>query len=183
VCHFHKLSDAEKILLRDQLLSYAALIGGKNSLLKLLETIRKTSPHPLISKTALLRFPKGLIKWNKNVHRDNLSLLSIRMNARTDENPNLMAPKEDKSYKNVANMLRSLGPLSFTVAMNKEEDGTGFNFKAFEIVNADTTIMTPMFEIFFFCSVGITKKILNFNPLSPDDSEIEDDEISEENSE
>jgi len=179
VCHFHKLSDAQKILLRDQLLSYAALIGGKNSLLKLLETIRKTSPHPLISKTALLRFPKGLIKWNKNVHRDNLSLLSTRMNARTDEDQNLMAAKENKSYKNVANMLRSLGPLTFTVAMNKEEDGTGFSFKAFEIVDSDTTLMTPMFEIFFFCSVSVTKKILNFNPSSPDDSETEDTEIEE----
>lgn len=179
MCHFHKLSNDEKILLRDQLLSYAALIGGKNSLLKLLETIRKTSPHPLISKTALLRFPKGLIKWNKNVHRDNLSLLSSRMNARTDENQNLMAAKEDKSYKNVANMLRSLGPLAFTVAMNNESDGTGFNFKAFEIVDSDTTLMTPMFEIFFFCSVSVTKKILNFNPSSPDDSETEDTEIEE----
>lgn len=174
MCHFHKLSDAEKILLRDQLLSYAALIGGKNSLLKLLETIRKTSPHPLISKTALLRFPKGLIKWNKNVHRDNLSLLSTRMNARTDENQNLMAAKEDKSYKNVANMLRSLGPLTFTVAMNNEADGTGFSFKAFEIVDSDTTLMTPMFEIFFFCSVSVIKKILNFNTASNEDTEIEE---------
>lgn len=179
MCHFHKLSDAQKILLRDQLLSYAALIGGKNSLLKLLETIRKTSPHPLISKTALLRFPKGLIKWNKNVHRDNLSLLSSRMNARTDESQNLMISKEDKSYKNVANMLRSLGPLTFTVAMNKEEDGTGFSFKAFEIIDSETTTMTPMFEMFFFCSVSITKKILNFNPSSPVESGMEDTEIEE----
>lgn len=178
MCHFHKLSNDEKILLRDQLLAYAALIGGKNALLKLLETIRNTSPHPLISKTALLRFPKGLIKWNKNVHRDNLSLLSSRMNARTDENPNLMVSKEDKSYKNVANMLRSLGPLTFTVAMNKEEDGLGFNFKAFEIVDSDTTLMTPMFELFFFCSVSITKKIINYaaNDNTGIDNAQEDDE-------
>lgn len=178
MCHFHKLSDAEKTLLRDQLLSYAALIGGKNSLLKLLETIRRTSPHPLISKTSLLRFPKGLIKWNKNIHRDNLTLLSTRMNARTDENQNLMASKEDKSYKNVANMLRSLGPITFTVAMNTEADGTGFTFKAFDIIDSDTTHMNAMFEIFFFCSVSVTKKLLNFNPLSPEDTE-EDTEIEE----
>lgn len=177
VCHFHKLSDDEKILLRDQLLAYAALIGGKNSLLKLLETIRNTSPHPLISKTALLRFPKGLIKWSKNVHRDNLSLLSMRMNARTEENPNLMVSKEDKSYKNVANMLRSLGPLTFTVAMNKEEDGKGFTFKAFEIVDSDTTVMDSMFELFFFCSVSITKKILNFNLSAIEEETSEDDEV------
>lgn len=180
MCHFHKLSDAQKTLLRDQLLSYAALIGGKNSLLKLLETIRRTSPHPLISKTSLLRFPKGLIKWNKNVHRDNLTLLSTRMNARTDENQNLMASKEDKSYKNVANMLRSLGPITFTVAMNTEADGTGFTFKAFDIIDSDTTHMNAMFELFFFCSVSVTKKLLNFNPLSPEESEIDDSEEDDE---
>lgn len=96
------------------------------------------------------------------------------MNARTDENQNLMAAKEDKSYKNVANMLRSLGPLTFTVAMNNEADGTGFSFKAFEIVDSDTTLMTPMFEIFFFCSVSVIKKILNFNTASNEDTEIEE---------
>jgi hypothetical protein len=102
------------------------------------------------------------------------------MNARTDENQNLMASKEDKSYKNVANMLRSLGPLTFTVAMNNEADGTGFSFKAFDIIDNDTTHMNAMFEIFFFCSVSVTKKLLNFNPLSPEECEIdnsmEDDE-------
>lgn len=164
MCRFHQLNDAEKILLRDQLLSYAAAIGGKNSFLKLLETIHRTSPHPLVSKTGLLRFPKGLIKWNKNVHRDNLSLLSTRLNARTDENQNLMASPEDKNYKNVTNMLRSLSPLTFTVAMNNEADGTGFSFKAFDIIDENTTVIAPMFEIFFFCPVNVAKKLINFTP-------------------
>lgn len=175
MCRFHQLANADKILLRDQLLSYAALIGGKNSFLKLLETIKNTSPHPLISKNSLLRFPKGLIKWNKNVHRDNLTILSTRMNARTQEDPNLMVSKEDKSYKNVINMLRSLGPLSVTVAMNNEADGKGFTFKAFDIIDEDTTVMNPIFEIFFFCPVTVTKKVLNFT-----DSHIDTEEVSEE---
>lgn len=167
MCRFHQLSNAEKILLRDQLLGYAASIGGKNSFLKLLETIKRTSPHPLISKTALLRFPKGLIKWNKNVHRDNLALLSTRMNARTEENQNLMVSKEDKSFKHVTNMLRSLGPLTFTVAMNNETDGKGFSFKAFDIIDEETTLMNPIFEIFFFCPVTVAKKLINFTPSDP----------------
>jgi hypothetical protein len=54
----------------------------------------------------------------------------------------------------------------------------GFNFKAFEIVDSDTTLMTPMFELFFFCSVSITKKIINYS--ANDDTGInhaqEDDE-------
>ena len=148
-----------------------------NSFLKLLETIKNTSPHPLISKSSLLRFPKGLIKWNKNVHRDNLTILSTRMNARTEENQNLMVSKEDKSYKNVVNMLRSLGPLNFTVAMNNESDGKGFTFKAFDIIDEDTTVMNPIFEIFFFCPVNVTKKVLNFNPLSTQESEIDDETL------
>lgn len=175
MCHFHQLSGAEKILLRDQLLAYAATVGGKNSFLKLLETIKKTSPHPLISKTSLLRFPKGLIKWNKNVHRDNLALLSTRMNARTEENANLMASKEDKNYKNVTNMLRSLGPLTFTVSMNNESDGKGFSFKAFDIIDEDTTVMNPIFELFFFCPVNMAKKILNFTDLPAGDQEISEE--------
>ncbi|MDD3770634.1 MAG: hypothetical protein RBS26_09735 [Sulfuricurvum sp.] len=164
MCPIHQLCDAEKISLRDQLLAYAAAVGGKNSFLKLLETIRRTSPHPLVSKTPLLRFPKGLIKWNKNIHRDNLSLLSTRLNARKEGNPNLMAPPEDKNHKNVTNMLRSLSPLTFTVAMNSEADGEGFSFRAFEIIDEETTIATPVFEIFFFCPVNVAKKLLNFTP-------------------
>jgi hypothetical protein len=162
MCRFHQLNSAEKILFRDQLLVYAGSIGGKNSFLKLLETIRKTHPNPLISKTSLLRFPKGILKWNKNVHRDNLTLLSIQMGKRTEENQNLMAPKEHKTYKNVTNMLRALGTLTFTVIMNTEADGKGFVLNAFEMPDDETTLMNPYFEILFFCPLNTTKKLLNF---------------------
>jgi hypothetical protein len=164
MCNFHKLPDDQKILLRDQLLAYAASIGGKNAFLKVLETIRHTSPHPLISKTPLLRFPKGVIKWNKSVHRDNLALLSLQMNLRNEESQNLMAPKQHKSYKNVTNMLRALGTLTFTVSMNSEADGKGFEFHAFDMPDEETTLMNPFFEIIFFCPVTMTKKLLNFEP-------------------
>lgn len=174
MCRLHQLSADEKILLRDQLLAYAGTIGGKNSFLKLLETIRSTSPHPLVSKTPLLRFPKGLIKWSKNVHRDNLTLLSTRMNARTPENQNLLLPKEHPAYKNVMNMLRSLGPLTFTVAMNNESDGAGFTFKAFTIVDEETTLLDPVFEILFFCPVAAVKKLLSFTAKPASDSDTAD---------
>jgi hypothetical protein len=166
MCRIHQLSTAEKITLRDQLLEHAASIGGKNSFLKLIETIRKTSPHPLVSKTPLLRFPKGLIKWSKNIHRDNLTLLSTRMNARTPEDQNLMVAEDHPAYKKVTNMLRSLGPLSFTVAMNSETEGPGFTFKAFTIVDEATTLLDPIFELLFFCPVAAVKKLMHFTPPS-----------------
>lgn len=177
MCRFHQLNSAEKILLRDQLLAYAASIGGKNSFLKLLETIRKTHPHPLISKTSLLRFPKGIIKWNKNVHRDNLGLLSIQMNNRSEENQNLMAPKDHRTYKNVTNMLRALGTLTFTIIMNHEAEGKGFEIKAFEMPDEETTLMNPFFEILFFCPLNTTKKLLNFEEKeNSDDADSTEEE-------
>jgi hypothetical protein len=174
MCRFNQLDTAAKILLRDQLLSYAASIGGKNSFLKLLETIRKTTPNPLISKTALMRFPKGVMKWNKNIHRDNLTLLSTQMNARSETDQNLMAPKEHKSYKNVTNMLRALGTLTFTVIMNSGADGKGFEVKAFEMPDKKTTLLNPLFEILFFCPLNTTKKLLNFEEKENADSHEEE---------
>lgn len=97
------------------------------------------------------------------------------MNARTEENPNLMVSKEDKSYKNVVNMLRSLGPLNFTVAMNSETDGKGFTFKAFDIIDEDATVMNPIFEIFFFCPINVTKKVLNFTDSHTNAEEVSDE--------
>lgn len=162
MCRFNQINNDEKILLHDQLLAYAAAVGGKNSFLKLIETIKKTTPNPLLSKTSLLRFPKGIIKWNKSIHRDNLTLLSIQMKNRSEENQNLMAPKEHRTYKDVTNMLRALGTLSFTVIMNTEADGKGFEIKAFDMPDGETTLMNPFFEIIFFCPVNTTKKLLNF---------------------
>jgi len=175
MCRFHQVNKDEKILLRDQLLAYAASVGGKNSFLKLLETIKKTTPNPLLSKTSLLRFPKGIIKWNKTIHRDNLTLLSIQMKNRSEENQNLMAPKEHKTYKNVTNMLRALGTLTFTVIMNTEADGKGFEVKAFEMPDENTTLMNPFFEILFFCPVNTTKKLLNFEEKESTDR-VEEEE-------
>lgn len=177
MCRFNQVNNDEKILLHDQLLAYAAAVGGKNSFLKLIETIKKTTPNPLLSKTSLLRFPKGILKWNKSIHRDNLTLLSIQMKNRSEENQNLMAPKEHRTYKDVTNMLRALGTLSFTVIMNTEADGKGFELKAFDMPDSETTLMNPFFEIIFFCPVNTTKKLLNFEEKESTDNtdSIEED--------
>lgn len=164
MCHLHHLNSDQKTLLRDQLLIYANAMGGKNSFLKLLETIRHASPNALISKTANVRFSNGIVRWNKTIHRDTLALLNTRLNLRTKDNTNLMAPTTDKSYKNVVNMLKTLSPLGFVVTMDKETDGSGFGFKAFEIIDDTATVMNPIFETIFFCPVAVVKKFLNFTP-------------------
>lgn len=163
MCRFSQLSDAEKILLRDQLLIYAHAVGGKNAFLRIVETIRHTSPHPLLSKTSLLRFPKGAIQWNKPIHRDNFALLSSQMRERTQENHNLMVDQNHKLFKSVTNMLRALGTLTIRVTMNGTEEGEGFTLKAFDIPDETTTLLNPFFEMLFFCPITIIKKVLNFS--------------------
>ncbi len=164
MCHLHHLDIAQKTQLREQLLTYANAMGGKNSFLKLLETIRHTSPNALISKTANVRFANGIVRWNKTIHRDTLAILNTRLNIRTKDNTNLMTTTADKSYKNVTNMLKTLSPLGFVVTMDKETDGRGFGFKAFDIIDDNTTLMNPIFETIFFCPVAVVKKFLNFTP-------------------
>jgi len=61
MCHLHHLDIVQKTALRDQLLIYANAMGGKNSFLKLLETIRHSSPNALISKTANIRFSNLIV--------------------------------------------------------------------------------------------------------------------------
>ncbi|MFZ2968179.1 MAG: hypothetical protein WA080_03890 [Sulfuricurvum sp.] len=162
MCRFSQLSDAEKILLRDQLIRYANTVGGKNAFLRIVETIRHTSPHPLLSKTSLLRFPKGAIQWNKSIHRDNFALLSTQIKGRTEENQNLMVDEKHKLFKSITNMLRALGTLTIRVTLNGTEEGEGFTLKAFDIPDETTTLLNPFFEILFFCPITIIKKILSF---------------------
>jgi hypothetical protein len=163
MAHFlEKLSNEEKLALRDELLVLADIVGGKNVFLKILESIRRSSPHPLVSKDPILRFVGGKIAWNKNIYKNNLTLLSIRMNARSDEVQNLMPSKTDKIYTNSLNMLRSLSPLTFEVVLNKDPQTTVFSFKMFDIIDGETTYLNKIFEIIFFSPVNMVKKLLNF---------------------
>lgn len=167
MAHFlEKLEEKDKILLRDELLELGKILGGKNAFLKIIESIRRSSPHPLVSKDPMLRFVGGYIKWNKNVHKNNLMLLSIQMNTRNDEGQNLMPHSDNKNYKNICNMLRSLSPLTFEVVLNSNPQTTVFCFKIFDIIDSDITYMNKVFEVIFFSPVNIVKKLLNFENKS-----------------
>ncbi len=156
-----QLSQESREKLEQQINSYAIAMGGKNAFLKLLEAIRNASPHPLVSKKTALEFSGGLMKWNKQIHRNNLSMLSIQMNARTEDNANLMPSRDNKSYKNISNMLRTLSPLSVSVALNSDKTTAIFETKAFKIIDTDTTVMEPLFELLFFAPISVAKKLIN----------------------
>ncbi|MEA3523376.1 MAG: hypothetical protein U9R50_10400 [Campylobacterota bacterium] len=161
MCDFNNLDDALKAQYHQQLLEYANAFGGKNFFLQLLEVIRKTKPHPLIAKNSEFRFSRGTVKWGKVIFKDKLTLLlDIRVNE--SKNGTLLPDKEDKKYKKVMNLLRTLGPIEFEVMPKHLKDGDGFTIKPFEIIDENTTRLNPIFDAIFFCSVDTIKKVLNY---------------------
>ena len=163
MCDFNMLSDEEKKAYHEQLLNAAEKFGGKNFFLHLLEAIREASPHPLTAGNREFSFELGTVKWNKVVFNDKLQLLQ---KARINEGKqnNLLPPKEEKNYKKVLNLVRTLKPIVFHVKPAHKEDGPGFFFQPFERIDEETTKLNPLFDALFFCAVETVKKILNYEP-------------------
>jgi len=163
MCDFNNLDTAAKTAYHNQLLKCAEAFGGVNYFLQLLEAIRKTKPHTLVAKNSEFRFSRGIVKWEKVIFKDKLTLLTaIRVNE--NENNNLLPSEDDKSYKKVLNLLRTVQPIEFTVMPKNNKDGDGFSFHAFDIIDKETTVMNPIFDAVFFCSVDTIKKVLMYAP-------------------
>lgn len=163
MCNFNELDDTAKTLHHDTLSRYAASVGGANAFLQILESIRKTKPHPLQSKNCEFRFASGSIKWTKVIFEDKLTLLQ-KVRVGESKRGNLLPEKSDKSYKNVLNLIRTLAPITFTVKPKNSKDGEGFTLTPFEIIDENTTRLSPLFDALFFCSIETVKKVLSYEP-------------------
>jgi hypothetical protein len=161
MCDFNTLDEASKETYHKQLSECAVAFGGINFFLQLLEAVRKAKPHPLLAKHSEFTFSHGSIKWNKVIFKDKLSLL-MKVRVNENKNGNLIPSKEDPSYKNVMNLLRTLHPLKFEVTPKSTNEGEGFSVHPFDEINAYTTRLNPVFDVLFFCSIDTVKKILNF---------------------
>ncbi|MDM5271644.1 hypothetical protein PGH07_05615 [Sulfurovum sp. zt1-1] len=163
MCDFNTLDDAQKLHYHQILLNAAANFGGKNFFLQLLEAIRESKPHPLIAANREFNIGLGSIKWNKVIFNDKLQLLQKARLNESKQN-NLLPSKDDKSYKKVLNLVRTLKPIVFTVRPNVKENGSSFIFQPFDIIDEETTKLNPLFDALFFCSIETVKKILNYEP-------------------
>lgn len=163
MCDFNILSDEEKKLHHEKLLGSANNFGGKNFFLHLLESIRETKPHPLISENTTFNTELGTITWNKVIFNDKLQLL---LKARVNESKqgNFLPKIDEKNYKKILNLVRTLKPIVFHVKPANSEDGSGFFFQAFDMIDGDTTKLNPLFDALFFCSGETVKKVLNYVP-------------------
>jgi len=163
MCNFNSLSSEDKKLYHKKLLQCAEDFGGKNFFLHLLEAIRETKPHPLVSSNSEFAIELGTIKWNKVIFNDKLQLLQkARINETKQDN---LLPKEDeKNYKKVLNLVRTLKPVVFHVRPAHKDIGSGFFFQPFNITEKNKTKLNPIFDAIFFCSISNVKMALNYEP-------------------
>ena len=163
MCDFNILSDEEKKLHHEKLLQCANNFGGKNFFLHLLEAIRETKPHPLVAGNAEFAIELGTIKWNKAIFNDKLQLL-IKARTLESKQDNFLPKPDEKNYKKILNVVRTLKPIVFRVAPADKYDGAGFFFQAFDVIDKNKTKLNPVFDALFFCSIETVKKVLNYVP-------------------
>lgn len=163
MCDFNQLSAEEKKAHHEKLLDCADKFGGKNFFLNLLEAIRETKPHPLTAGNSAFEMEEGSITWNKVIFNDKLQLL-IKARVNESKQENLLPEKDQKQYKKILNVVRTLKPIVFTVKPADKENGPGFFFQPFDIIDEKTTKLNPLFDALFFCSVDTVKKVLNYEP-------------------
>lgn len=161
MCDFNSLNGEEKERYHKQLLGCADSLGGENFFLQLLEEIRETKPHPLISVDKLFTTDVGSVKWNKVIFNDKLLLLrKARMNEKRQNG--LLPAVGVRGYKKILNLLRTLKPIVFTVRPLNREEGSGFILQPFVVLDDKTTKINPLFDALFFCSMDTIKTILNY---------------------
>lgn len=163
MCDFNTLTDEEKMLYHEKLLQSANDFGGKNFFLQLLEAIRETKPHPLIAGNCEFRIELGTIKWNKVIFNDKLQLL-LKARVNESKQDNFLPSADEKNYKKILNVVRTLKPIVFHVKPVIKEDGPGFLFQPFDLIDESKVKLNPLFDALFFCSVDTVKKVLNYEP-------------------
>jgi len=144
-------------------MDYVEKLGSKNFFLQLLEDIREEKTHPLLAKNSEFVFSYGSLKWNKVIFKDKIDLLQ-KIRIHESEQGNLLPPKGDKNYKKAMNLLRTIKPIVFTVWPKEIEGAQNFYFQALIIVDEETALLNPIFDVIFFCSIDTVKKLLNYTP-------------------
>ena len=156
--NYDSLDKDKKQDIKNQLAKYASSIGGKNHFLSLIEAIRLSRPHSLMTKEACFSFNKGNIKWGKVIYKEKVNLLIALIHDK-DRNNNLMPKDSDRNYKAVMNLLRAIGPMKFEVRPKNRKDGDGFTVSPVKIIDKNTCEINFMFEVLFFLPIQLIKKM------------------------
>lgn len=163
MCNYNKQSEETKARVHLFMQKSAESIGGANFLLALIESMRTKKPSPLMQKGCQIASENTIIKWNKVVFKDKLTILEeVLRSHKSSENQdfNILASKNEKKKKAIVNMVRTMAPIEFVITPQNHNDGEGFSFKVFDTIEDDYVKINPIFVAMFFCSTEYTKKAL-----------------------
>jgi len=165
MCNFNKQKQETKEMIHLFMKKAAENVGGTNFLLALIEAMKTKKPNALIYKEKQVSSNKTTIKWNKIVFKDKVDVLEeILLEHKSSEDPdfNILNHESAKKRKLILNTVKTLSPIEFIVTPQNPNDGAGFNFKVFEMIDNETVKMNPIFVAMFFCSTEFTKKALKY---------------------
>ncbi len=165
MCNFNKQDQETKALIHLFMEKASQSVGGTNFLLGLIEAMKTKKPNPLMYKEKKINSNNTSIIWNKVVFKDKVDVLEeILLKYRSSENSDLNILNNDnaKKRKIILNMLKTLAPIEFLVKPQNPNDGEGFSFKIFDIIDEDNVKLNPIFIAMFFCSTEFTKKALKY---------------------
>jgi hypothetical protein len=97
------------------------------------------------------------------IFNDKLQLL-LKTRVNESKQDNFLPNSDDKNYKKILNVVRTLKPIVFHVKPVVKENGPGFFFQPFDLIDDTIVKLNPVFDAVFFCSVETVKKVLNFEP-------------------
>ena len=127
-------------------------VGGLNRLLGLVETVHASERSPLQNKTASFHYDHGKVSWNKVLFADKVDTLANTVRTH-DSLENLL----ETGSKKERNAVRTFFPVTVTIT---PDDGDEFVFKALDTPDESTARINPVFELLFFGSTGLVKKII-----------------------
>ncbi len=129
----------------------ADALGGLNRLLGLVETVKAAEKPLLQNKTSSFHYPHGVVRWNKLLFADKVETAAqIARHIERRDNALAIASKKEK------NALRALFPVEITI---EPDEGAPFSFRAVEAPSTEEARLGLCFELLFFASPGIVKKL------------------------
>jgi hypothetical protein len=158
---FNDLNLETKKAVHNDLTTKANSIGGVNFFLKMIEDIREEKPSSLSNTTAVYNYSQGKISWGKSIYKETLTTLFLSMR-KEEKDGDLINGLNPKDYKATMNMMRTLKPITFSVASNDEKDGHGFTFNILDSSEAKKTKFDLMFKIIYFYNIEFAKDALSY---------------------
>lgn len=161
---FYKLKQEDKVRIHEKLIDISIKFGGKNNLLKMIETMRREKENPLLNQSNVYHYLACKINWQKSIHKESLSALFYAVK-KEEKDGNIMQNLMPKDFKSTLNMVKALRNLEFVVTP-KNDSVSGFSFSLFDEVTESDAKIGIAFKTFFFYPIEYLKKGLGYEVKS-----------------